>query len=172
MRARDFITELFDKPYALTWDSDPSFGDVEAYAAVGDYGDHLTILFEKGFAPDGTPSWAVEFSRNESQKKTGEGDSQRIFATVLTAIQIFIKKYEPLKIFFAARKETDLAGQDSQSRIRLYDSLVQRYANAWGYTNNKIDQDKRVIYELTKTAGKSKENSAKIKQGVAEGGRR
>ena len=142
------VNETFDKPYKLRW-SKGDHGDVDAYTKLDD-GNYLSIMFNKGYS-QGTKeeAWSVEFFRNNSQEVTGEGDQQRVFATVLSAIQTFIKKYKPNRVFFSASKEVE-DGQKSQSRARLYDSLVQRYARAWGFKAFRADTGDKVIYELNK----------------------
>jgi hypothetical protein len=106
-------------------------------------------MFNKGYNQDKEEAWNVEFYRNNSQEVTGEGDAQRVFATVLSAIQTFIKKYKPNRVIFAASKKDD-QGQDSQSRANLYDTLVQRYAKAWGFRAFRADTGNKVIYELSR----------------------
>jgi hypothetical protein len=151
------LTEAFDKPYELLRWEKGDFGDVDAIARLDD-GTFLSIMFNKGFSKDSKEeAWSVEFYRNNSQEVTGEGDQQRVFATVLSAIQTFIKKYTPNRITFTASKEVE-QGQNAQSRARLYDSLVQRYARAWGFRAFRADTGNKVIYELSR-----------IKQPVAEG---
>ena len=149
MRAQEFVAEAFDRPYSIDWE-DSEYGDIDALATLDD-GTHLSIMFNQESGHDGRhPShWSVEFYRNNSQEVTGEGDSQRVFATVLSAIQTFIKKYAPNKIIFAANKVDD-TGQDSQSRANLYDKLVQRYAKSWGFKAFRADTGNKVIYELSK----------------------
>ena len=68
---------------------------------------------------------------------------------MLSAIQTFIKNYTPNKIIFAANKVDD-TGQDSQSRVNLYDKLVQRYAKSWGFKSFRADNGNKVIYELSR----------------------
>ena len=141
------VTEAFDQPYKLTWEKG-DYGDVDAYAKMDD-GNYLSIMFNKGYNQDQEEAWSVEFFRNNSQEVTGEGDAQRVFATVLGAIQTFIKKYKPKQIIFSASKEVE-PGQNAQSRARLYDSLVQRYARAWGFGASRADAGNKVIYELSR----------------------
>ena len=141
------IDEAFDQPYKLKWEKS-DYGDVDAIAKMDD-GNYLSIMFNKGYNQDKEEAWSVEFFRNNSQEVTGEGDAQRVFATVLTAIQIFIKKYKPNKVIFSASKEVE-QGQNAQSRARLYDSLVQRYARAWGFRAFRADTGNKVIYELSR----------------------
>ena len=144
---KDDVNEAFDQPYKLRWEKGNK--DVDAIAKLPD-GNYLTIMFNKGFSQDTKEeAWSVEFYRNNSQEVTGEGDAQRVFATVLSAIQIFIKKYKPNKVIFAANKVDD-TGHDSLSRARLYDSLVQRYAKAWGFRAFRADTGNKVIYELNR----------------------
>jgi hypothetical protein len=90
--------------------------------------------------------WGVEFYRNNSQSVTGEGDAQRVFATVLTAIGQFIKKQKPNTLFFTAVKEEDPTG----SRTKLYDRLVQRYATGLGYNLQKVEYPEQTGYKLTR----------------------
>ncbi len=141
------VTEAFDQPYKLKWEKG-DYGDVDAYTKLPD-GNYLSIMFNKGYNQDKEEAWNVEFYRNNSQEVTGEGDAQRVFATVLSAIQTFIKKYKPNKVIFSASKEVE-QGQNAQSRARLYDSLVQRYARAWGFKAFRADTGNKVIYELSR----------------------
>jgi hypothetical protein len=100
--------------------------------------------------------WMVEFYRSNSQEITGEGDAQRIFATVLHAIQQFIKKKKPKSIFFTAVKEDDPKG----SRTKLYNRLVQRFASGLGYSLTTQADDYGTSYKLVRIKN--------VKQGVAE----
>jgi hypothetical protein len=89
----------------------------------------------------------VEFWRGNSQDVTGAGDQQRIFATVLSAIKKFIDQEHPERIRFSANKAVE-PGQKSQSRTNLYDRLVQRYANSWGYNVDIDDFADTTVYNL------------------------
>jgi hypothetical protein len=146
--SNESIEEAFDQPYKLKWEKG-DHGDVDAYAKLDD-GNYLSIMFNKGYS-QGTKeeAWSVEFFRNNSQEVTGEGDAQRVFATVLGAIQTFIKKYKPNRVFFSASKEVD-DGQNAESRASLYDRLVQRYARVWGFRAFRADTGNKVIYELNR----------------------
>lgn len=150
------VSEAFDQPYPLHWENS-DYGDVDALAKLPD-GGPLSIMFNKQQDDDGDEIVQVEFYRNNSQEVTGEGDAQRIFATVLTAIQQYIKEHQPLKLTFSASKEVD-DEQNSESRAKLYDRLVQRYSRSMGYRAFRADNGKLVMYELSR-----------LKQRVAEGG--
>jgi len=141
------VNEAFDQPYKLKW-YPGDWDEVTAYADMPD-GDDLTIMFNNDENEEGEEAWSVEFYRNDSQEVTGEGDAQRIFATVLVAIKTFIKKYKPNRLIFSASKEVG-PGQKSQSRANLYDRLVQRYAKAMGYRAFRADAGNKVHYELNK----------------------
>jgi len=143
------VNEAFDQPYKiLRWEKG-DYGDVDAIARLDD-NTFLSIMFNKGFS-QGTKeeAWSVEFYRNNSQEVTGEGDAQRVFATVLSAIQTFIKKYKPNRVIFSASKEVE-QGQNAESRASLYDRLVQRYAKSWGFKSFRADNGNKVIYELSR----------------------
>ena len=157
MRAAEFITEAFDQPYKSKWEK-TEHGDVDVLAKLPD-GSPLSIMFNQQQDDEGDRTVQVEFYRNNSQEVTGEGDAQRIFATVLAAIQKYIKKYQPQRLTFSASKEVE-PGQNTQSRARLYDSLVQRYARAWGYRAFRADNGNLVIYELNRMKSAVAENFA------------
>jgi len=151
MRASEFIVEAFDKPYAFNW-SRGDHGDYDIFIKLPD-GSPLNIAFNH----EGDDGWHVAFDRGHSQEVTGEGDAQRIFATVLYAIQQFIGKEHPDKVYFSASKQVE-SGQNSESRSNLYSRMVKRYASSLGY-DAVIDDFGRdsVMYILNK------------KQDVAEG---
>ena len=148
-QAQQPVTEAFDQPYKLKWEKSDYSSDVDALAKMDD-GGYLSIMFNKGYnQATKEEAWSVEFYRNNSQEVTGEGDQQRVFATVLSAIQQFIKKYKPNNVIFAASKQVE-AGQNSASRAKLYDRLVQRYATSWGFRMTRDDTGNKVIYDLSR----------------------
>jgi hypothetical protein len=58
-------------------------------------------------------------------KKTGSGGELKVFAFVKSALERFIKKYEPANFWFSA-------DSDEPSRIKLYTAFIQRF-NIPGY---------------------------------------
>ena len=162
MRYKEII-EAFDQPYKSKWEKS-EYGDVDANTKLPD-GTNLNIMFNQEYDGEGNEVTQVDFHRNNSQEVTGEGDAQRIFATVLSAIQKYIKKYKPQTLIFSASKEMDPStyyGPDDpqpnpESRAKLYNRLVDRYAGAWGYQSQHNDEGTVVRYQLTR-----------LKQGVAE----
>jgi hypothetical protein len=162
------VNEAFDQPYPIKWEKG-DHGDLDALAKLPD-GSPLSIMFNQEQDADGDEITQVQFYRNNSQEVTGEGDAQRIFATVLTAIQQYIKKRKPIRLTFAASKQVDpsiMYGPDDpqpnpESRAKLYDRLVQRYAKAWGYRAFRADNGDLVIYELSRMKPKVAEASGYI----------
>ena len=150
------LPEAFDQPYK-TKSEKSEYGDVDMLARLPD-GTNLSIMFNKQQNNEGEETIQVEFYRNNSQEVTGEGDAQKIFATVLTSIQKYIKKYKPARLSFSASKATDPTiyyepdqpQPNPESRAKLYDRLVQRYAKAWGYRAFRADTGDLVIYELSR----------------------
>ena len=155
------VWEAFNKPYKGKWEKS-DYGDVDMLTKLPD-GTNLSIMFNQEYGDEGEEVVQVEFYRNNSQEVTGEGDAQRIFATVLDAIQKYIKKYKPQRLSFSASKAVDMDADNNgaqfnpESRAKLYDRLVQRYSKALGYRAFRADNGDIVIYELSR-----------LGQGVAE----
>ena len=148
------VAEAFDQPYK-TKSEKSDYGDVDMLAKLPD-GTNLSIMFNQEYGEEGEEVVQVEFYRNNSQEVTGEGDAQRIFATVIDAIQKYIKKYKPQRLSFSASKAVDMDADDNgaqfnpESRAKLYDRLVQRYSKALGYRAFRADNGDIVIYELSR----------------------
>lgn len=162
------IEESLNQPYPIKWEKS-EYGDYDALATLPD-GSPLSIMFNQQQGDEGEEATQVEFYRNNSQEVTGEGDAQRVFATVLTAIQQYIKKVKPVKLTFSASKlldpstyyDPDEPTPNPESRAKLYDRLVQRYAKAWGYRAFRADTNALVIYELSRMKPRVAEASGYI----------
>lgn len=154
------ITESLDQPYPMKW-SRGEFGDWEVLARLPD-DTKLEILFSRMSNTNNSPIELI-FLRGDSMELTGEGDAQRVFATVLAAIQQFLKKAQPDTLIFSASKQVE-PGQSIKSRSKLYDRLVQRYAAASGYESHQEDHSDHVKYRLTK-----KENVTEAKKSITLG---
>jgi hypothetical protein len=158
MRAKEFIIDLsklnesLNQPYNLIDWYQEDFGEpLKTWAALPD-GTNLEINFNKE-----SPlynDWDVDFYRGGTIKKTGQGDQQRIFATVLSAIQQFINNQQPNEIRFSAIKHEDETG----SRQKLYTALAKKYAAGLGYALSTKDDAYHQHYIFKK-----------IKKDVAEG---
>lgn len=142
----DALTEAFNRPYRYTLTSKQS----NFYIGKFDLPDKggITVFFEKYEWSEDEASWGIKFSRTNPKRPhasldvTGEGDAQRIFATVIAIIKEFIKKEKPQELNFAAHKPdwmTELPhdhpkrSKDLTSREKLYKRLVKRYAGQMGY---------------------------------------
>jgi len=148
MFINDIIIEAFDQPYPMTWEKSEADDSMDALARLPD-GSNLSIMFNIEYDEEGEEVIQVEFHRNNSQEVTGDGDAQRVFATVLAAIQQYIKEHNPKRLTFSASKEVE-PDQKSESRAKLYDRLVQRYARTWGYRPLRADTGSIVRYELSR----------------------
>ena len=144
MRITEILTEAFNQPYPLTWERG-DFG-MDALVKLPD-GTPLSIMFNDEYDHEGNEITQVEFYRNNSQSVTGEGDAQRIFATVLAAIQQFIKDERPKRITFAADKEP------GESRASLYKRLVDRFARSMGYQVETTEAGTSLHFNLTRRFG-------------------
>ncbi len=138
------LTEAFDQPYPLTWERG-EFG-MDAFTKLPD-GTQLEINFNDEYDGDGSEITHVEFHRGHSQSVTGEGDAQKIFATVLAAIQQFIKDERPKRITFAADKEP------GPSRANLYTRLVDRFARPMGYQVDTYEAGTSLYFDLIRRWG-------------------
>jgi len=142
LRRATGLMEAFNAPYPMTWEHSKDSHD--ALVKLPD-GTNLSIMFSKEYMFGNEEDWHVEFWRNNSQEVTGEGDAQRVFATVLNAIQQFIKMEDPERIRFSASKD-----QEADSRTNLYGSLVRRYANAWGYEVDSSEYGGSTVFNFYK----------------------
>ena len=136
------INELFDKPVRWQMTRD-SRGAVDYQSNVN--GKDLVVVFDI-IAPG---AWEVIFTVDYELAITGEGDGDemRIFSTVLDIISDFIKNKDPEKLYFTAEKTPD----SSNSRIRLYNRLIKRFASSRGYKlKDKDDFGSKVSYTLVK----------------------
>ena len=148
-------TEAFDNPYKLDYDDEIEGFDQTMSVQLPDK-TYLTITFNH----EGRNQWVVEFYRGNTQELTGRGNAQRIFATVIDAIQKFIKKEKPASIDFSADKLVK-PGQNAESRANLYNSLVKRYASALGYDYKINDQGDQVTYTLKRLQENLKKKKVK-----------
>jgi len=147
MKANEIINEVFDKPYPLRWKHyrKPHLKASYAFATLED-GTTLSISF--------TPtnlSWYIEFSRATEQSKTGMGDAQKVFATVLAAIKQFIDLEQPKIIKMVVDKTEDT----TRSRFKLYKKLVDRYAASAGYESETRNYENTEVFKLTKRTAES-----------------
>ena len=133
MRASEFLTELFDSKTAFPLEWDDSFAPTELHANAYDrQGRTINISFVPFHLNDNWEAVDIEFTRGGSHDVTGRGDAERVFATVIEAIKVYISEYnQPLFILFSGKE---------QSRFKLYNRMIARYASQFGYQVIPYDQ--------------------------------
>ena len=154
---KQYITELFDKPYKWHGGRDVAVGDITPDSkGLSDYytfktsdGGTIEFIAHHGWYETDTKDTfliglgkikkeghliVIEFVKRDAQYNypsyniTGEGDAMRILATVLDIIKSIIKKHEPMTIVFNADKEDRNKG----SRVGAYGAMVKRFAGKMG----------------------------------------
>jgi hypothetical protein len=121
------ILEAFDSPYEYEKIADAH--DLISFKFASADGSNVYIDATSR-TRDG--SWLITFDRedkkgNLNSRLTGQGDAYRIYATVLSALRDFVKSKNPEKVSFTADKNF------TNSRERLYDRLVKKFAQSFGY---------------------------------------
>jgi len=148
------LSEAFDQPRGIDWEQSEESEAVDAIARLSD-GTALTVMFEpEAWTNDSPTDWSVSFWRGNSQEVTGAGNAQEVFATVLSAIRQFVHAHNPESIEFSASKDpqVDMApygtNVNPESRAKLYDRMVNRYASAMGYQVQQQQGSGKVTYTL------------------------
>jgi hypothetical protein len=154
LRRSTGITEAFDQPRGIDWEQSEESEAVDAIARLSD-GTALTVMFEpEAWTNDSPTDWSVSFWRGNSQEVTGAGNAQEVFATVMSAIRQFVHAHNPESIEFSASKDpqVDMApygtNVNPESRAKLYDRMVNRYASAMGYQVQQQQGNDKVTYTL------------------------
>lgn len=148
------LSEAFDQPRGIDWEQSEESEAVDAIARLSD-GTALTVMFEpEAWTNDSPTDWSVSFWRGNSQEVTGAGNAQEVFATVLSAIRQFVHAHNPEMIEFSASKDPQAdmaqpgANINPESRAKLYDRMVNRYASAMGYQVQQHHRTGQVTYTL------------------------
>ncbi len=146
------INEAFNTPYPYKWENEENdYGDWDAVTRLPD-GTPLHIMFSYD---NDDNSVTLSFFRNNTQDVTGEGDAFRIFATVMAALNEYNKKIKPRIIYFTASKDDDdEAG--TESRTKLYNRMVAKYASQMGYNATIEENEYGIDYTLVRISNKTK----------------
>ena len=133
---RQYLTELYDQPFPVFKVEEDAISAAYSYEIGGGGGrkDYMVVNFGNIEPDDG--GWDMDFTRGGSTALTGEGQASRIFASVMDGFKRFVKRYNPKTVMFtAAKSEVDAKSLSyhSGSRIKLYNSLIKRYAGQNGY---------------------------------------
>jgi len=123
MRAREFITEVFDNPYPIQWDD--SWVHRARYANTTTNAGNMRIAFISVPNDRDLSVVAIEFKVGDTFDLTGRGDQWRIFATVKSAIAEYLQKFNRPNAFLFSSK--------TDKRSRTYHRMVMQLAPRFGY---------------------------------------
>jgi hypothetical protein len=146
-----YLAELFSQPYKFVKkletrivkdvvsyhyvNTSPTARKPDPNSEYADISNDLDVRFSPT-DPRSDEDWELDFYRGGSTALTGGGDAGRVFASVMDAVRRFVREYSPLSITFTAAK-TELHAQTlslhSGSRVRLYNSMIRRFAPQLGY---------------------------------------
>ena len=115
------LLELFNKPYDVEWLTDIKHSNIIRAQFTTDSGSTVKVTFtERENLVNiifGTSYFDPDLERTvASFSISGTGDAPRIFATVLSVIETYCKKYNPDYIFFSAHEP---------SRVKLYNAMIR-----------------------------------------------
>jgi hypothetical protein len=127
-----YITELFEKPWKQMYTTTvlgasglPIVSYVYSDPEKPGERDALVVVFQQ-LSKD-SDTWELLFHRGGEFTSKGQGGASGVFASVLDAAQLFLKKHDPLVIRFTASKSK------SDSKARAYNALVKRFVSKFGY---------------------------------------
>ncbi|AJT61117.1 hypothetical protein [Vibrio phage XZ1] len=130
------LTEAFDRPSKIHW------VEKRIHSWGGTFtvnGDEYAIAIQYQEQND---AWELVFlgmnsSGDYTYSATGRGNMYGVFATVMSGMREFIDEREPETIYFSAERDIK---NDSDSRIKLYNRLVKRYADTLpNYTYKTVE---------------------------------
>ena len=142
---KQYITELFEKPYP--WKKKKDNDTETVYQSATKEKDRIEVIFSKGWHL-GIDN--IIFTVAGNSDTTGGGDSFKIMSTVLDIIKDYIENNEPKGLKFTANKDEHF-GQDTkelQSREKLYNKMVERFAKGVGYKVNLVKSVYGTMYKL------------------------
>ena len=127
MKTYSVFVEALDKPYPYKTVTDPTKGK-DAGRGKYEFGKGkdkvvVNVIRTHWHGETEEAVWDVNFERGGSVEKTGQGDSLKIFATVLDILKKFVKDKDPSHVNFAAEKAAD----DKGSRGKLYLRLAKKF---------------------------------------------
>lgn len=121
------LTEAFDNPYPVSKVTDTK-DKKEWKFSTKDGVDYVIIITKHSSGDD---EWRAVFKTDRGDTNpygvTGAGDEMRVIGTVVRTVMGWVEKVKPNYLDFSAD-----ASRGKESRIRLYRTLLNRYAPA-GY---------------------------------------
>ena len=172
---KQYITELFEKPYKWTLRDKHSRADIRIigskdtrYYFKTDDGETMVVRFNisrttskssPGDSSKDLYKTGVDFFNDKAfntgrHKMTGLGDAMKIMSTVLDIIKDSIKKMDYDEIRFSASKKGYTSSDDNKfattGRVKLYRTMVKKFANKMGYKSKEEDDVEVIDFTLTK----------------------
>ena len=127
---RSYLTELFDKPFPVREMKRIGYGitTVEVtYQAQIENGQYLNIDITKI-----NQGWEINFTLDGSHELTHAGKPYRILATVVEAVQMFLKWH--METFEQLPKQFDMISKTSEGkRDAVYSAMMRRFGKQYGY---------------------------------------
>lgn len=139
------LEEAFNNPYKFKLQKSG-----KDYYSISELDDGSNLNIRADFEYDDPLTYQFLFSRGGSYSKSGEGDAMRIFATVMSAFEKFVKKESPDQILFHAAKDEFDGETNPQSREKLYSRLILRFAKKMGYTSDDFFDTTGTSFYLVK----------------------
>jgi GMP synthase-like glutamine amidotransferase len=125
-----YLTELFDKPFPVREMKRIGYGitTVEVtYQAQIENGQYLNIDITKI-----NQGWEINFTLDGSHELTHAGKPYRILATVVEAVQMFLKWHT--ETFEQLPKQFDMISKTSEGkRDAVYSAMMRRFGKQYGY---------------------------------------
>jgi hypothetical protein len=117
------LNEAFDNPYPVKKLMDT--GTEKSWEFTTNAGTDYVIIITKHSSGD--DEWRASFKLKGAATNpygvTGSGDEMRVFATVIRTVMGWVSRHKPNELDFSAD-----ASRGKASRVRLYRTLLNRYA--------------------------------------------
>ena len=172
---RSYLTELFDKPFPVRelkrigWQSSvieityQAQTDADPYLGIPQY---LNIDITKI-----NQGWEINFTLDGSHELTHAGKPYRILATVVEAVQMFLKWH--METFNQLPKQLDMISKTSEGkRDAVYSAMMRRFGKQYGYkiANTEVYGRRRAEQRTVTTAKLAEDRDYKAEYAKMYGG--
>jgi GMP synthase-like glutamine amidotransferase len=127
---RSYLTELFERPFPVRELKRIGYGPTTievTYQAQTENGEYLNIDITKI-----NQGWEINFTLDGSHELTHAGKPYRILATVVAAVQMFLKWHT--ETFEQLPKQFDMISKTSEGkRDAVYSAMMRRFGKQYGY---------------------------------------
>jgi len=123
------LNELFNKTYNWRWGAKSNV----AFFNTDDGGEVIVSFYK---LHPSSPNYEVGFTKNDSIRKTGEGDQFKIISTVLDVIKTFLENNPKTEVLTFTAKREGKAAEDPKhknNRAELYKRMLGRFAKQHNY---------------------------------------